>query len=81
LTTLYKTVWSRAFFSGEISPDVSKSDEPAVVPPKSGQCSKAGKGDTGPKKKPWYGVIPSTHTVFAPDVHGAREKFFHDILN
>jgi len=31
---------------------VSESDEPAVVPPKSGQCSKASRGNTGPKKKP-----------------------------
>jgi len=48
-------VWKiriRAFFSGKILPDVSESDEPAVVPPKSGQCSKASRGDTGQKEKP-----------------------------
>jgi len=50
---------SRAFFSGEISPDVSESDESAVVPPKFGQC-KASRGDTGPKKKPWTGDIART---------------------
>jgi len=42
------------FFSGKILPDVSESDKLAVVPPKSGQCSKASTGDTGPKKKPWF---------------------------
>jgi len=40
----------QGFFFGEILLDVSESDELEVVPPKSGQYSKANKGDTSPKK-------------------------------
>jgi len=40
----------RVVFFGEISPNVLEFDEPTIVPPKSGQCSKANMGDTGPKK-------------------------------
>jgi len=42
----------KAFFSGEISSDVSEFDELADVPPKSGPCNKANRGDTSPKKSP-----------------------------
>ncbi len=42
-------------FSGEISPDLSESDQCDSVPPKSGLCSEASTGDTSPKKKPWSG--------------------------
>jgi len=44
-------VGTRAFFFGEISLDVSKSDELVVVPPKYGQCNKASKGGHWSKKK------------------------------
>jgi len=40
------------FFSSKISADVLEFDELAIIPLKSGPCSKASREDIGPKKSP-----------------------------
>jgi len=54
---LLAKIMGRAFFSSEILPIVLEFDEPVVILPKSGPCSKANREDTGPKKSPGYGQM------------------------